>query len=83
MALYRSLHDQIMREAVACSRRKPKAGKGEAMKRPSTIVISDWLANFRQNQWTPFEAGTALKAALAKEGYEIVESDRPARHEEN
>lgn len=45
--------------------------------RPSTIVISDWLANFRSNQWTPFEAGTALKAALDKEGYEIVEKNKP------
>lgn len=27
MALYRSLHDQIMREAVACGRLKPKSVK--------------------------------------------------------
>lgn len=44
--------------------------------RPSTIVISDWLANCSVGQWTPFEAATALKATLAKEGYTIVaESD--------
>lgn len=43
------------------------------MSRPSTIVISDWLANCRTEQWTPFEAATALKEALRKEGYEIVE----------
>lgn len=42
------------------------------MARPSTIVISDWLANCRAGQWTPFEAATALKAALTKEGYAIV-----------
>lgn len=47
------------------------------MARPSTIVISDWLANCRTEQWTPFEAATALKAALAKEGYAIVVA--PAR----
>lgn len=40
--------------------------------RPSTIVISDWLANFRTEQWTPFEAAIALKDALTKEGYVIV-----------
>lgn len=40
--------------------------------RPSTIVISDWLSNCRTNQWTPFEAATALKAALTKEGYIVA-----------
>ena len=40
--------------------------------RPATIVISDWLANCQSGQWTPFEAATALKAALTKEGYEIT-----------
>lgn len=43
--------------------------------RPATIVISDWLANFRQNQWTPFEAGVALKEALRKEGYVVAQSE--------
>lgn len=42
--------------------------------RTSTIVISDWLANCRTEQWTPFEAATALKAALRKEGYVIAQS---------
>jgi hypothetical protein len=46
--------------------------------RPSTIVISDWLANCRTDQWTPFVAATALKAALAKEGYRIVPNKVPA-----
>lgn len=40
--------------------------------RSSTIAISDWLVNCRTEQWTPFEAATALKAALEKEGYIIV-----------
>ena len=44
------------------------------MIRPATIVISDWLANCQVGQWTPFEAATALKAALKKEGYSIVET---------
>jgi hypothetical protein len=39
--------------------------------RPSVIVISDWLANCSVGQWTPFEAATALKEALRKEGYII------------
>jgi hypothetical protein len=42
------------------------------MNRPSTIVISDWLASCQVGQWTPFEAATALKAALAKEGYLVA-----------
>jgi hypothetical protein len=45
--------------------------------RPSTIVISDWLANCQVGQWTPFEAATALKGALAKEGYIIVSKEPP------
>lgn len=49
------------------------------MSRPSTIVISDWLMNCRTNQWTPFEAATALKVALEKEGYEIVEKSTTPR----
>lgn len=49
------------------------------MSRPSTIVISDWLMNFRSNQWTPFEAATALKAALEKEGYVIVGKSNHSR----
>lgn len=48
------------------------------MSRPSTIVISDWLANCRTEQWTPFEAATALKSALEKEGYVIVTKEPPA-----
>jgi hypothetical protein len=44
------------------------------MNRPSTIVISDWLANCSVGQWTPFEAATALKEALRKEGYGITEA---------
>lgn len=47
---------------------------GGTTERPSVIVISDWLANCRAGQWTPFEAATALKAALAKEGYAIASS---------
>lgn len=42
------------------------------MNRPATIVISDWLANCQVGQWTPFEAATALKERLQKEGYDIV-----------
>lgn len=53
-----------------CQTTKPDVAETHA--RPSTIVISDWLANFRTEQWTPFEAGTALKAALAKEGYAVI-----------
>jgi hypothetical protein len=52
----------------------PSSTQGVATERPSVIVISDWLANCRAGQWTPFEAATALKAALAKEGYTIVPS---------
>jgi hypothetical protein len=48
------------------------------MSRPSTIVISDWLANCRAGQWTPFEAATLLKIALAKEGYTIVTKEPPS-----
>jgi hypothetical protein len=55
------------------------------MTRPSTIVISDWLANCRTEQWTPFEAATALKAVLMKEGYVVALKedviDLAARHE--
>lgn len=40
--------------------------------RSSTIVISDWLTNCQAGQWTPFEAATALKEKLRKEGYAIV-----------
>lgn len=47
--------------------------------RPATIVISDWLANCQTGQWTPFEAATALKATLAKEGFTVA---RTARIEE-
>lgn len=47
------------------------------MSRPSTIVISDWLANCRTEQWTPFEAATALKEALSKEGYVVVTQEPP------
>jgi hypothetical protein len=47
--------------------------------RPSTIVISDWLANCQAGQWTPFEAATALKAALTKEGYEIASAAKTDR----
>ena len=43
--------------------------------RPSVIVISDWLANCSVGQWTPFEAATALKEALRKEGYSITEAE--------
>lgn len=46
------------------------------MNRPATIVISDWLANCQVGQWTPFEAATALKEALRKEGYVIVPTDQ-------
>ena len=44
------------------------------MRRPSVIVISDWLAICSVGQWTPFEAATALKEALRKEGYSITET---------
>lgn len=49
------------------------------MTRSATIVISDWLANCRAGQWTPFEAATALKEALRKEGYAITaQADAPS-----
>ena len=48
------------------------------MNRPSTIVISDWLANCQVGQRTPFEAASALKATLAKEGYVIVSKEPPS-----
>lgn len=48
----------------------------KSMSRPATIVISDWLANCRAGQWTPFEAATALKEALRKEDYVIVPTDQ-------
>lgn len=46
------------------------------MSRPATIVISDWLANCQVGQWTPFEAATALKDSLRREGYVIVPADQ-------
>lgn len=46
------------------------------MSRPATIIISDWLANCQVGQWTPFEAATALKEVLRKEGYVIVPTDQ-------
>lgn len=49
---------------------------------PSTIVISYWLANCRMEQWTPFEAATALKAALTKEGYAIIAESELAKARE-
>ena len=42
------------------------------MRRSSTIVISDFLQTVRSGVWTPFEAATALKAALKKEGFVIL-----------
>lgn len=44
------------------------------MRKSSTIVISDWLMNCRTGQWTPFEAATALKVVLAKEGFGMVQA---------
>jgi hypothetical protein len=41
------------------------------------IVISDWLLNCRNDQWTPFEAASNLKNTLQKEGYVIVPASRP------
>jgi hypothetical protein len=56
----------------------PPPSEGEAMpSRPSTIVISDWLANCQVGQWTPFEAAVALKDALAENGYVIVTKEPP------
>lgn len=43
----------------------------------ATIVMSDWLAKCGVGQWTPFEAATALKAELAREGYAIVPITSP------
>jgi len=40
-------------------------------------MISDWLANCSVGQWTPFEAATALKEALRKEGYSISDGTQP------
>jgi hypothetical protein len=48
---------------------KPKNAK---QKRSAVIVISDWLLNCRNDQWTPFEAASNLKHTLQKEGYVIV-----------
>jgi hypothetical protein len=42
------------------------------MRISSTIIISDFLQTVRSGTWTPFEAATALKAALKKEGYVIL-----------
>jgi hypothetical protein len=52
----------------------PNLWEDQAMKRSATIVISDWLANCSVGQWTPFEAATALKEALRKEGYGVTEA---------
>jgi len=51
---------------------------GTSERRPSTIVISDWLANCQVGQWTPFEAATALKDALTKAGYVIALRSQPS-----
>lgn len=40
-------------------------------KRASVIVISDWLASAHAGAWTPFEAASAMKSALANEGYGV------------
>ncbi len=40
--------------------------------RPYTVIIADWLANCRTEQWTPFEAAQALVRALGNDGYKVV-----------
>lgn len=42
------------------------------MSRPASIVISDWLANVRVGQMTPFEAAHSLMNYLQDEGYYVM-----------